>query len=136
MVCLPLSDTDAPLERLAGWRLVFFVVLELSLCIAFSARPPPDTPQLRLNPRHPAPAATATEPVDGLAFMCAFPLYRQPSWVQDLLPTLGEEKPSELKRENKEASLDVFNMLLENNNHHYNDSRLNSVPPCAGLGDA
>lgn len=135
MVCLPLSDTDAPLERLAGWRLVFFVVLELSLCIAFSARPPPDTPQLRLNPRPPAPAAT--EPVDALAFMCAFPLYRQPSWVQDLLPSLSEEKSLETKKESKENSPGFLKMLFENNNHYYHSNCINhSVSPCAGLGNA
>lgn len=121
MVCLPLSDTGAPLERLAGWRLVLFVMFEFALCIVFSSHPPPDTPQLRPTPR----PAQNLEAIEELEFMHSFPLYRQPNWVQDLLPALSAKafvrggKGSEPHAE-----------LLDIPEWQDGDAIRNSGPPC------
>ncbi|KAL8454615.1 hypothetical protein Emed_000336 [Eimeria media] len=80
MVCLPLSDTEAPLERLAGWRLVFFVILEFSLCLLFSLHQPPSTSHTHKH----------KERLDD--YYPFLRVYSHSSWVQDLLPDLSEEQ--------------------------------------------
>lgn len=106
MVCLPLSDPEAPLERLAGWRLVFFVILEFTLCVIFSAHPPPDTPQLRPTPRIPR----ASESIEPREYTYVLPQYRQSNWVQDLLPTL-KSKAFEEDGGEWESQVELYNIL-------------------------
>ncbi|KAL8435575.1 hypothetical protein Efla_004818 [Eimeria flavescens] len=109
MVCLPLSDTEAPLERLAGWRLVFFVILEFSLCVIFSALSPHDSHQPR-PARGPPPNRQATGELPPLPLLLL--RYRQPSWVQDLLPDLSGW-PQEREKREWQPENELFNMLLE-----------------------
>lgn len=86
MVCLPLSNQGAPLERLAGWRLVLFVVLEFVLCVLFSIHSPPEALQ--------APAPREAHESDQqeqqlIKETLLFSQYAQPIWVQELSPALS-----------------------------------------------
>lgn len=115
MVCLPLSDTGAPLERLAGWRLVLFVILEFALCVIASALPPRSTPQICPTPR----PAHNVEAIEELEFMRSLPLYRQPNWIQDLLPTLSI-KTSVREGKGLESHAELFHMLEAGRRHNSN----------------
>ncbi|KAL8447746.1 hypothetical protein Emag_004207 [Eimeria magna] len=111
MVCLPLSDTGAPLERLAGWRLVFFVILEFSLCLLFSLRQPsPEAQKPRSLWRTPQTHEHEKRPDDYFPFLW---VYRHSSWVQDLLPDLSE-KQQEADHMEWEPHAELYSMLDAN----------------------